>query len=358
MIWTNKYCFSDTWQGADVACEAEIKGLCVCVCVCANTRDYVKGWSFSTPSALLWSGCRPFLPLFCCKAVRISQSGESEQNAASIWCTCAAVRCIQTTSHRHSENRVYPLKKAVFYWNTADINRLFCWPGRQKQSSNAFQTTQKKKYSWLLFSFNPTDPRDAASPRTQLSQDEFAFGPGREASLWRRGRNKNKLVLQISLGSKMLVCEVKNRTRLECWRIWKCSGLFLCPGLLLDSSSSRRSRTSVMKQGWPQLPLKTQSEHLVFPKVMLGFVKSFFLGWLQFFCAFFCRSVGALIPSFDFFSHVNQDLKTQLERMQWVWWFAYAKLPETGSDSTCRTAEGFSETKVLLQKSRLDCLTS
>lgn len=33
MIWTNKYCFSDTWQGADVACEAEIKGLCVCVCV-------------------------------------------------------------------------------------------------------------------------------------------------------------------------------------------------------------------------------------------------------------------------------------------------------------------------------------
>lgn len=234
----------------------------------------------------------------------------------------------------------------------------FAGLGDRNRARMLFKQRKKKKNSWLLFSFNPTDPRDAASPRTQLSQDEFAFGPGREASLWRRGRNKNKLVLQISLGSKMLVCEVKNRTRLECWRIWKCSGLFLCPGLLLDSSSSRRSRTSVMKQGWPQLPLKTQSEHLVFPKVMLGFVKSFFLGWLQFFCAFFCRSVGALIPSFDFFSHVNQDLKTQLERMQWVWWFAYAKLPETGSDSTCRTAEGFSETKVLLQKSRLDCLTS
>lgn len=159
-----------------------------------------------------------------------------------------------------------------------------------------FSNNAKKKYSWLLFSFNPTDPRDAASPRTQLSQDEFAFGPGREASLWRRGRNKNKLVLQISLGSKMLVCEVKNRTRLECWRIWKCSGLFLCPGLLLDSSSSRRSRTSVMKQGWPQLPLKTQSEHLVFPKVMLGFVKSFFLGWLQFVLCIFLQERWSTYP--------------------------------------------------------------
>lgn len=36
---------------------------------------------------------------------------------------------------------------------------------------------RKNKYSWLLFSFNLTDPRDAAGPRTQLSQDKLAFGP-------------------------------------------------------------------------------------------------------------------------------------------------------------------------------------
>lgn len=147
------------------------------------------------------------------------------------------------------------------------------------------------------------------------------------------------------------------KLKIECWRIWKCSGLFLCPGLLLDSSSSRRSRTSVMKQGWPQLPLK-HNQSIWFPQSDAWLCKVFFSRLITFFCAFFCRSVWALIPSFDFFSHVNQDLKTQLERMQWVWWFAYAKLPETGSDSTCRTAEGFSKAKILLQKSRLDCLRS
>lgn len=45
-------------------------------------------------------------------------------------------------THRHT-HKVYPLKKAVFYWNTADINRLFCWPGQQKQSLNTIQSTQK-----------------------------------------------------------------------------------------------------------------------------------------------------------------------------------------------------------------------
>lgn len=30
-----------------------------------------------------------------------------------------------------------------------------------------------------------------------------------------------------------------------------------------------------MKQGWPQLPLKGHSEHLVFPKAMAGFIKLF-----------------------------------------------------------------------------------
>lgn len=149
--------------------------------------------------------------------------------------------------------------------------------------SNNAKTNIHGSY-FLLTRRTPETP--LADPAESGRARFWAAGSVREASLWRRGRNKNKLVLQISLGSKMLVCEVKNRTRLECWRIWKCSGLFLCPGLLFDSSSSRRSRTSVMKQGWPQLPLKTQSEHLVFPKVMLGFVKSFFLGRLNFFVHF------------------------------------------------------------------------
>lgn len=55
----------------------------------------------------------------------------------------------------------------------------------------------------------------------------------------------------------MLVYDLRSRVHLEVWgRIW--TGVQVCfcaQGWLFDSSSSRRSRTSVMKQGWPQLHL-------------------------------------------------------------------------------------------------------
>lgn len=90
-----------------------------------------------------------------------------------------------------------------------------------------------------------------------------------EASLSCRELNENMPVLRFGFRpSKMLVLNWKiKRTLSSGGAIWKSvQACFCAQGWLFDSSSSRRSRTSVMKQGWPQLPLKRHLVHLVFPE--------------------------------------------------------------------------------------------
>lgn len=90
-----------------------------------------------------------------------------------------------------------------------------------------------------------------------------------EASLSCRELNENMPVLRFGFRpSKMLVLNWKiKRTLSSGGAIWKSvQACFCAQGWLFDSSSSRRSRTSVMKQGWPQLPVKRHLVHLVFPE--------------------------------------------------------------------------------------------
>lgn len=153
---------------------------------------------------------------------------------------------------RHRE-KVYPLKKAVFYWNTADINRLFCWPGRQKQGWKLFQTVNNK-YRWLFSSLGVHRVQTGSGPGAQRGGVKPHFGPPADEPSAPTSRTQLKHFWFFWLRLlKMLVWVFK---KWNAPRVWKVQACFCAQGWLFDSSSSRRSRTSVMKQGWPQLLCK------------------------------------------------------------------------------------------------------
>lgn len=162
---------------------------------------------------------------------------------------------------------MYPLKKAVFYWNTADINRLFCLPGRQKQTSNTFQTVLKQRSMAVLLLFNSKDaffwtrsPKRSPTLGCELINSSVSIVSGAKASWCSKS----------ILGSDLRKCwyaKLKiEHSSSSVGGFDSVGACFCAQGWLFDSSSSRRSRTSIMKQGWPQLPGKRHLQHLVSPK--------------------------------------------------------------------------------------------
>lgn len=250
----------------------------VCVCVFAvHTADYMKGWSvFHTIGPFLKQLHGLFSHLLVCKATLLwgFHSQVSPSKITHPYDVCELVVGALRPHHTNTVRTGRTLWKRLCFIEIQQTS-TGCFAGLGNR--NGAWMLLQNKYPWLLFSFNPTDSRDTSRLRTKL----------RTASFWATSWLKKTRICGVQGEMKTSWCS-KSVWVQKCWYVKlksstprvledlkQYSGLFLCPGVLFDRSSSRRSRTSVMKQGWPQLPLKRHSEHLVFPKVMAGSRKPF-----------------------------------------------------------------------------------
>lgn len=83
---------------------------------------------------------------------------------------------LDTHIQKEQGKEVYPLKKAVFYWNTADINRLFCWPGQQKQSLNTFQIHIKTNNDGYFCYYKLQNNKEAQDLSPKLRKRSLILG--------------------------------------------------------------------------------------------------------------------------------------------------------------------------------------
>lgn len=157
-------------------------------------------------------------------------------------------------------------------WHTETLTgctlwKRLCFIEIQQTSTGCFADLGNRNRAWILFNQPKKQILMAVFVRTTKTTDSFNLRPSQTNlllgnKLWNRTvsvfANLRKIYFTWSSDFQKcwyMIWEVEGH--LEFWgRIW--TGVQVCfcaQGWLFDSSSSRRSRTSVMKQGWPQLHL-------------------------------------------------------------------------------------------------------